>query len=441
LAAGTALGGIALTGCDPGAGASVGEVTTLATAGASNPTVAPDGEGGFLVAWVANGETGGDAWLAKLDATGTPAGAPVRVNDIPGDADPHEQAPAQVATGPNGEVYVVWQRVVMAPWLEFGGADLRLAKSVDGGNSFDPAITVNDNTDGSPARVSFHNLAVAPDGTVYASWIDARVRDHHREMLYRENEEHAHAGGHGSGAAIPAGETSAMGSSPAGGGMGMMMSGEEPGTEIRMAVSRDGGRSFGSSLVVDENSCPCCRTALALGPAGDLFIGWRKIFDGGIRDIAVARSADGGRSFAAPRAVHRDAWEFGGCPHAGPSLTVADGKLHATWYTGHEERQGLWYAVSDDDGETFSEPLAVLTDDWVPPSQARLAVTDGEVWVAWDDLRQLDRRVRLARIVDGRLREVSLNLAGHSPMITFSGGTGLLAWLDNGTVRTTTFSR
>src|SRR5690606_31302844 len=86
--------------------------------------------------------------------------------------------------------------------------------------------------------------------------------------------------------------------------------------------------------------------------------------------------------------VHNDDWEFAGCPHAGPSLVVGpDGRLHASWYTGRPDRQGLWYAVSDDQGDSFSEPIAILTDSFVPASQARLALVGDEVWVAWDDLR------------------------------------------------------
>jgi hypothetical protein len=307
-------------------------------------------------------------------------------------------------------VFVVWQKVTAAPWLDYGGADLLLARSLDGGRTFEPAITVNDNPPDSPARISFHNLAVADDGTIYASWIDARVRDHAREVVYREGGAAGHVGH------------------------------EEPGTEMRVAVSVDGGRTFGSSLVVDGNTCPCCRTSLAVGNQGEIYVAWRKIYEGGIRDITVARSTDGGASFAAPQPVHRDEWEFPGCPHAGPSLAVDDAsRLHVAWYTGREDRQGLWYAVSEDRGETFSDPVAILTDEWVPPSQARLGVGSGEVWVAWDDLRESVRRVRLARVVDGRIEQVAFEGVGQSPALAVGPAGGLLVWLDGESVRSLTF--
>jgi hypothetical protein len=411
-----------LLGCADGSGVELGDPRTLASSGASNPTIAASNDGSsYFVAWISDGERGGNVHLARISGSGEPEGSPVRVNDVEGDADPHEQAPAQVVVAPGGDVYVIWQRKAEAPWLDFGGADLRFARSSDGGRSFEPAITVNDNDRSSPARISFHGVTVGADGTVYISWIDARERDRAREEAYRANPE-SHA------------DSESVHLHPA------SVDRPEPGTEIRIAASRDGGRSFSPSVIVDGDSCPCCRTAVVVGPDGTVYTAWRKIFAGGIRDIAVARSGDGGRTFSSARAVHPDQWEFSACPHAGPSLAVdGRGRLHAAWYNGAAGRQGLWYAVSDDGGDSFSAPIALLTDEWVPPSQARLAVDGDAVWVAWDDLRETTRRVHLARITDGRVAEVGPGLEGRSPALVVAGGRGSLAWHDGEAVRVATF--
>ncbi len=414
----------ALVGCGGGDPASVGETITLAEAGASNPTVAIAADGDVLVAWVGQGDSGSDVYFSRTDTEGSSKSEPVRVNDIPGDAHPHEQAPAQVALGPSGEVYVVWQRKVEAPWLEFGGADLRLARSTDGGRTFEPAVTVNDNDRSSPARISFHNLAVAPDGTVYVSWIDARQRDRTREEAYHRSQEGEATAPHVGGRHVHAADNA------------------EPGTEIRVARSSDSGRSFGASVVVDHDSCPCCRTAVAIGSDGSIFTAWRKVFHGGIRDIAISRSSDDGRTFSPARPVHEDHWEFSACPHAGPSLAIdGEGHLHSAWYTGADGRQGLWYAASADGGDSFGAPVPILTDEWVPPSQARLAPDQDVVWVAWDDLREESRRVRLALIEGGRVTPLSSAPTGHSPAIAAANGRGVVAWLDGDAVRMLTFRR
>src|SRR5690606_31274236 len=110
--------------------------TVLAETGASNPTTAVDPRGATTyVAWVGTEGALSNVFVARLDEEGG-AGQPVRVNHIPGDAAPHAQAPAQVATGPGDDLYVVWQNRREAEWLDFGGADVRFARSADGGRSW-----------------------------------------------------------------------------------------------------------------------------------------------------------------------------------------------------------------------------------------------------------------------------------------------------------------
>ena len=393
-------------------GARLGAERTLAASGASNPTVAlaPDGRAGF-VAWVTTKGSASDVFLARAEG-----GAPVRVNDVPGDAAPHEQAPAQVAAGPRGAVYVLWQNNREIPGRRFPASDLRLARSTDGGRTFAPAVTVNDDRGGPPSSHTFHDLRVAADGTVYVSWLDSRRRDAYREAHPSPVKPMTGHGGHGGG-------------EPKDPNM--------PESEIRVARSTDGGATFGPSVVVDGGVCPCCRTSLATAPDGSVYVAWRKVYDGDVRDVVVARMAPGAKEFGAPVRVHADGWVFPGCPHAGPSLAVDDrGRLHVAWYTGREGRQGLWYAHSDDAARTFSAAAPVLTGGWVPPSRATLAADGDDVWVTWDDRRTPDGALALAR-VDGRAPSASTHPAarGKSPALAAAGDRVLLAWLDRGSVR------
>src|SRR5690606_33431706 len=126
-------------------------------------------------------------------------------------------------------------------------------------------------------------------------------------------------------------------------------------TSVRVASSRDFGRSFGEATVVARDVCPCCRTSLAVAPDGTVYVAWRGIdrsdASGEQRDIMFASSRDGGFTFTQPLRVHKDAWQFNGCPHAGPSLAVdSDGDLHAAWFTGGGDRPGLYYASTGEDG-------------------------------------------------------------------------------------------
>jgi hypothetical protein len=376
---------VASVGCER-AGPAGGEVLTVVEHGGSRPTVAIGAGGVVLVAWV---DGGGDVRLARVESG--EAVEVVRANDIDGDAAAHEQAPVQVATGPDGEVVVVWQNNREVPGRRFPASDLRLARSADGGRTFSPAVTVNDDAGGPPASHTFHDMVVAPTGTVHVSWIDGRAE--------------------------AAGDTAS-------------------GPQIRVASSRDGGLTFGSSVVVAERSCPCCRTSLALAPDGRLAVGWRTVREG-IRDVAVSVSADGGRSWGEPVLVHADDWRIDGCPHAGPSLSWdAAGRLYVAWYTGAEGRQGLFLAVSDDAVATFGAPSALLSGEWVPPSLVSLSHDEGgDLWVAWDDRRADPQRVRLGRVDGaGGVSDVTEQV-GRAPSVVVAGGVGALGHSDGGAVR------
>ena len=55
--------------------------------------------------------------------------------------------------------------------------------------------------------------------------------------------------------------------------------------------------------------CYCCKTAIAAGPANSLYLAWRHVYPGNMRDIAFTVSRDGGKSFAPPVRVSEDKWQ------------------------------------------------------------------------------------------------------------------------------------
>jgi hypothetical protein len=416
---------LASSGCTAAESAPTRAPVSLALgAAAGNPTVAvAPGEGTVFVAWVEGAEDERNVYLSRLSPVGDRQGEPVRVNTIPGDASMHEAAPPQVALGPAGEVYVVWESSYAVEGRRYPASNLRFARSLDGGRSFGPTITVNSDA-GMPSSHTFHNVAVVPDGAIYVSWLDGRERDRARAELAlgtpakQVGGAGAHAA-HGHGAHASAAEA------------------ELPGSELWLAMSRDGGESFQEVAVVDRGVCPCCRTGLATGPDGSVYVVWRKIFEGNVRDIAIARSVDGGATFSEPTPVHRDGWVFPGCPHVGPTVAVADdGNVHVAWYTGKDGEQGTFYASSTDGGRTFSAPLGLLTGEWVPPSIARVATIGDDVWVAWDDRREEkeNRTVHLARVEHGRLGKPVV-LRGTTPDLAMTQRVRVLAWHRGETVQ------
>lgn len=370
---------------------------TLSSAGGSRPTTAPLPEGA-VVAWVGTQDGASDVWLARLDAGGSTS-APVRVNDVAGDAAPHAQAPAQVATSDGGDVYVLWQNNTPQPGRRFPTSDLRFARSTDGGRTFGPAITVNDDAGGPPASHTFHDLVVGADGSLWASWIDGR-----------NTTEEAQAPGQA-----------------------------YSGPDIRVALSTDGGVSFGPSTIVDEDACPCCRTALAVAADGAVFVAWRKVLEGSVRDVVVARSLDGGRTFEAPVRVHADDWVFDGCPHAGPALAVdRSGTVHVAWFTGKEGEAGLYYARSTDGGRSFGARVPLRVGDDALVAQAALTASGDHTWLAWEERVPGRSATRLLAIpadaAPDAARARIIEDASLPALAPFEGGVWV-AWLDDETVR------
>lgn len=399
------------------------DIVVVAAGNAHSPTVAMDDTGTHaFVAWVA-GDSAYDVMLARRTDAGE-FDAPVRVNNVPGDAAPHAQAPAQVAVGPDGSVYVVWQNNTLVPGRAFPASDLRFARSTDGGQTFEPTIFVNDDAGGAPTSHTFHNIVVADDGAIYVSWIDGRART----AAGLQSSGHGAHGMTMSGAPDPgAAAAESAASAPA---APTVADPAALGPQIRVARSSDGGRTFGPSVVVAEGACPCCRTSLAIAD-GNVYIAWRDVAEGSIRDVVVARSRDGGSTWSAPTAVHSDGWRIDGCPHAGPALAAtADGRIHVAWYTGAPDRPGIHYA-SADSTLAFGASGPLLTGEWVPPSLVALAGIGTDVIAAWDDRRADVPVLRVGNPLDAA---AAIQVDGVAPAVAANGASRVVAWLRNDTI-------
>ena len=206
-----------------------------------------------------------------------------------------------------------------------------------------PAFTVPRSLSLDPASQRFPTLAFNPDGRLFATWLDKRT-----VALARQN-----------------GQTQA-------------------GAALAYAWSDDAGKTFIADTVAEDNTCECCRLALAFDPKHQPVIAYRAIFSGHERDHAVIRFGETGRALPAQR-VAEDHWVIDGCPHHGPSVAVTtDGTIHAAWFTEGSARQGLFYARSTDHGQRFSEPKGIGTIAQQPGRASLLAMGDS-IRLAWKE--------------------------------------------------------
>ena len=86
--------------------------------------------------------------------------------------------------------------------------------------------------------------------------------------------------------------------------------------------------------VIATGVCFCCKTAVTVDARGIIYAAWRHIFPGSIRDIAIARSTDGGRRFDSLVRVSEDKWELNGCPRTVRRWrSIRPGSIHIAWAT------------------------------------------------------------------------------------------------------------
>ena len=330
------------------------------TAVGTTPMFAVSPSGKQAVAWVSAPNGGSDGRLYVSVAGGQPA----EIRDSLGPVEIHGESPPKLAYAPSGELIAVYVIGKEVPGERFPLSALRVVTSSDDGKTWTAPSTV---TDGEAfGSHSFHALHAAPDGSIYVSWL-----------------------GKPDGAAATTKTTSSQKIEVSDmGGMPGMSHGSHSSSASWITRSTDGGKTWSPRVRVDMGeACPCCRTGLATAKEGTLYMSWRHVYPGSIRDIVVARSNDHGATWSDPVRVHADEWKFDACPHAGPAIAVdPNGTLHVTWWTGKEGNAGVFYAQSTDGGKTFSPATPLGVAQYSRPAHVQLSLAaNNRVIVAWDD--------------------------------------------------------
>lgn len=206
-------------------------------------------------------------------------------------------------------------------------------------------------------------------------------------------------------------------------------------TGVAVAWSDDKGQSFQGKAILADYACDCCRMAAAVGPDGHAVFAWRQVFDGTTRDHAAARLNDDG-TLGPLRRIAEDGWKIDACPMHGPSLAIGtDGTWHAAWFTGAEGKAGLYYARSNDQGLSFSQPQ-VLGNPARKPTRPQVVAGPGQhVWRAWKEFDGQITSVQAQHSGDGGANwgapaEVArTHGASDHPLLVAHGDTVYLSWL------------
>jgi len=221
------------------------------------------------------------------------------------------EADKQVSSeGESSPAFVVTPNKIYAAWDESG--ELRFARSVTWGQSFEKPISII--VQAGKSFSGYPSMAIAPNGDLYATWIDSRDQKNDSYDNY----------------------------------------------SVYLAKSTDQGASFGKNIRVAEKICPCCRPTLAFGPNGEIMVFWRQVYPGSIRDMTVAVSSDGGNTFSEPQRVAQDNWKINGCPDSGAATARSGNRVYVAWLTeASPELNGVRMTWSDDAGKRWAPAVMV----------------------------------------------------------------------------------
>ncbi|HVG01918.1 MAG TPA: sialidase family protein [Nitrospira sp.] len=351
------------------------------------PSVQLDDQGHVGLVWVEENKDVRSVLFARAIAPGGPIGTPVSINRPEETPYWRQEAPVLVMQG--DDAFVSWglTHPKSTPQQPLA-TELRLSRSTDGGRTFHPSVLVND--DQGVIQHTFDALHRDAEGRLHLSWIDGRDGK------------------------------------------------KEPGTYV--ARSLDKGQTVTHNMKVDESTCVCCRTAITSGPDGMIYVAWRKIFEGNVRETVVARSTDGGSTFEAPVIVGHDQWVFPACPHRPASMSVdRQGRLYVVWYTeGTDETPAVYLAFSDDQGRSFSEKRKLNVARNTFPDHPQIAVDQqGRIVVIWEEQAPVKRDVVISVSTDrGATFSVPQKVndkKSQTPAVAVNAqGLFVLAWMEHG---------
>jgi hypothetical protein len=325
------------------------------------------------------------------------------------------------------------------------------------------------------------NLAAGPDGATYLSWIEPTGgAGHALRFSVRSGEGWSEprtiAQGKGwfvNWADFPAVLALADGTLAA-----HWLERSGPGTyayDVRLALSRDGGRTWSDGLVPHRDGTPTehgfvslfpweggraglvwldgrqtgghgghgagAAAAMALmhttvGPEGALgpevvldarvcdccqtsaarardalVVAYRDRSEAEVRDIATVRYADG--RWSEPVVLGADRWTISGCPVNGPAVAADGARVAVAWFSAPEEKGRVQVAFSPDSGRSFGTPVRV--DDGRPLGRVDVVLSPGgAALVSW--LEQVERgaEVRVRTVSPAGSRGPALTVAPSS---------------------------
>jgi hypothetical protein len=239
--------------------------------------------------------------------------------------------------------------------------DVVLSRSDDGGKTWSPPLTVND--DGTPTEHGFVSLWPQSRDSLGIAWLDGRNT---------AGEGHGGHEEHGGGAMT-----------------------------LRVA-NFDASLRKSAETELDPRTCDCCQTDAAMTSKGPLLV-YRDRDGDEIRDIVTTRFDHG--AWTLPRKVHDDRWKMPACPVNGPAIAASGAQAWVAWYTAAGDVPEVRVARSQDDGDSFAAPVG-LDSGLQVQGRVGVAADGASVWVNWTREQADGQSLWLAHYDSGLSKEL-----------------------------------
>lgn len=317
------------------------------------PDIALDGDGNIYIVWHdyrawpddTSWNSPIDVYLDKSTDGGLTWGTDVKVSDGSGTYPWHFQ-PYIAIDKSSGYTYVSFTDYDRYH-PEGDDGDVCVARSVDGGASFENKVRVDDTPDDLLIVQTFSSIAVDYlSGNVYVTFNDSRNGD----------------------------------------------------IDIYLATSLDSCQSFEANVPVNSNTTNAQEeSTVRTDQSGYVYVVWKDWRDDPepqsspyLNDIYLARSTDGGASFS-PGVRITDQYMNAEYGYNFPSRLAIDesGTINVVWHDTRTDTCTCYFDQSTDGGMTFSTDMVIHDDaDSVTHSLPRVAVDAGDgVYITWMDKR------------------------------------------------------
>ncbi len=278
------------------------------------------------------------------DDRGETYSPPVTVNEVPEKISARGEKRPKIAVDSVGNIYVSWIKKLPQKWT----SNIRFSWLKAGEKRFSSPITVND--DAEPAGHSFNELIISGNDEVTIVWLDSR----HSRAAKKMGEPYV--------------------------GSSIYWATINPSSLNSLSLSEN--RTIKNIPYVNGN-CVCCRLALtqvetkAVESESVPVVMWRHIFGDNIRDHAL------GVLGQPLRRVSFEQWKVEGCPHHGPSISAQNQRIHMSWFNDAPNASGLFYAYTDNLGETISPVFHYAESTESPGHPSLITGSDGKLRLAW----------------------------------------------------------